>query len=402
MKKFKRLIFVVVGLLILSSFLVGCSESKGLKENSDLESSEREYQLPDIINFATREVGTSVHASTVALSPSLEKELGSKIRILPLTQTEQIELSKSNKIDIFMTGGAIFNDVLGLGNTAKQGLGPQSDLRLIWAGVPTYSGACAVATESSGIKLPADVKGKKVGWAAADTNMCNAIKGYLAFANLTVEDVTLVKFSDAADVYEAGIQGKIDFWSGNHSGPKFYEAEASKNGLYIIPYDLEDKEGWSRFLEYNPNYFPGYVTSGAGFSGRDKVESAMYSLPTVLVREGVVDDQLVYCICEGMYNVVDKVAEGYDPVLAMKVESMLQPGAVINAPFHPAAIEFFKDKGLWTSELEEANLGKLKQVNEAKKLWDSFIEDFKAKEKDGQKADIEDEWKETFKREVGF
>ena len=184
-----------------------------------------------------------------------------------------------------------------------------------------------------------------------------------------------MEFGSVSAAYEAGVQGKVDVWAGNHSGPQFYEAEASPFGCYLIPFDLDDEEGWSRFLAYNPNYFAGYITTGAGLAGRDKVPGAKYSLPTIFVRETFVHDELVTAFCEAMYSVVDEVAEAYEPVASMKVENMMNPGLCVNAPLHTAAVEFFKGKGLWTDELEKENQAKIEQVDKAKERWDAYMEE---------------------------
>jgi len=363
---------------------------------------EPEFTMPDTIYFATRGVGTGVHASTIALSEPLQSALGIKLRIIPLDQNEQIQLSQTQKIDFFMTGGAIWNDVLGMGPSSRYGYGPQYDLRLVWAGIPEYSGTALVATETSGVKLPADVEGKRVAYVPSSAYNVNGVKGYLAFAGLTLDDVELVEFGSVSAAYEGGVQGKVDVWAGNHSGPQFYEAEASPFGCYLIPFDLADEEGWSRFLAHNPNYFPGYITTGAGLAGRDKVMGAKYSLPTIFVRETYVHDEVVSAFCEAMYSVVDEVAEGYEPVAAMKVANMLSPGVSVNAPLHPAAVKFFEDKGLWTDELGKANQAKIDQVNAAKQRWDDYMVEVDKRTLAGEEVNIEEEWKAIIEAEIGY
>ena len=148
MKRMSTIIVPIVSIFCLISFLLGPQMVQG----SD---------LPKTIYWAARSIGSGLHGVSVALTEALHKELGVKFRLVPGTSTEQIYMMRSGRVNVYATGGGNWFEPLGLAHCLTWSLGPQP-VRIIWSGLPNFAGGTALATKSSGIKVPADLKGKRV------------------------------------------------------------------------------------------------------------------------------------------------------------------------------------------------------------------------------------------------
>ena len=148
-----------------------------------------------------------------------------------------------------------------------------------------------------------------------------------------------------------------------------------------------------------PLLFRDYITEGAGVKPGEKIEGAKYAWPQVGVLDST-SDELVYALCDGIYKTIDKAAESYKPLQAMKVKRGIVPEAIVNAPFHRAAVKFFKDKGIWTPAMETANRKKLDQMRRAKERWDRYMSE--AEERGlKEKVNLKKEWTRIVHEEIG-
>ena len=109
--------------------------------------------------------------------------------------------------------------------------------------------------------------------------------------------------------------------------------------IKIIPWKEEDLEP---FLKTHP-YFGRYLYPANRFKGVD------YPVLTVdngiqLICDKDLDDALVYKLTKAAAENLDCVTKIYAPAKVITPEWM---ASKLGNPFHPGAIKYYKEKGLW-------------------------------------------------------
>src|SRR4030042_657238 len=119
------------------------------------------YKLPSPIFWATKDVGTGLYQTAATMANVLAPELGSKIRLIPGNDMEINVMMQQGRAHLACWGQDAFWSGTGLGIYAAPAFGPQPT-RILWPGIPAGSGGTIIATKTSGIKTPVDLKGKKL------------------------------------------------------------------------------------------------------------------------------------------------------------------------------------------------------------------------------------------------
>ena len=57
-----------------------------------------------------------------------------------------------------------------------------------------------------------------------------------------------------------------------------------------------------------------------------------------------------------------------------------------DAPFHPGAIKYLKEKGIWKPEHDKWNDGRIAHVKKVKKLWDECLDSIDKMDDKARKA----------------
>ena len=129
--------------------------------------------------------------------------------------------------------------------------GPQPITQLIMS---VSDGTSAMVTaRDAGIKTVADLKGRRVAWVKSAASLQNSIRGHLAFAGLTWDDVIKVEVPGYAASVQAVIDGQADAAYGTTNSAPFLKIEASPRGLRFLPLPHDDEAGWKRLLDVPPS-----------------------------------------------------------------------------------------------------------------------------------------------------
>ena len=361
----------------------------------------KQYKLPKTIYWACRYVGGSLYTIPATMAEKVGPALGVKIRLIPGNDVEMINMMRAGRANLATFAADNYWAAMGLAHYATFAMGPQP-LRLIWPGWPLGAGSTGLATKKSGIKTPADLKGKTlirvVGAAWSDLGL----RAQLAFAGLSYKDVKVVEVSSTGAEYKALAEGKGDYCTGSTTSPVTYEIAASPYGLTIVPFPFEDKEGWKRMRAIVPYYSPGWTEQGAGLKKGERVPTPIYPWPVTTTIQRQSPD-LVYAITKAIYDKMDAISKAYKPNLAMLPKRAIRPEATVMAPFHIGAIKFFKEVGLWTKELDKANKKKLTQLKKVNQLWKKFVEESEEKmAKTKKKINPLKAWPPLVAKEVGL
>lgn len=393
-KKFSWLLIIA---LIISSIMCGCSNQtsgKNLSESSESNEkiSGKDGALTEQMAWSTFGVGSSTYVQTAGIADALTTKYGLKIRILPSdTSVGRIQGILNHEVDYTVTADGAYFASYGLYDFANLDLGPSKDLRALLA---RPGSTTAVTTKKSGIITPEDFKGTRLAWIPGSTSVNIKAVACLAYAGLTLDDVTRV----IAPSYKAAVDlvknGEADWMIGQVTAAHWHELESMGLGVKFIEFPAKNKEGWERLQKVTPWLYPGIAKEGVGFNKPIEVPNYVNPLIVTTTEKSV----------EEVYNLTKAIDESYDlykdidPLMpGWKVE--LSSQFPVQCPYHEGAIKYFKEKGLWTEEHENWNKNYLEELEKVSEAWKTFKE--RAKEEKIEDKEIHDAWIKVLKEVLG-
>ncbi len=221
-------------------------------------------------------------------------------------------------------------------------MGPQS-VRTVWIEGPVYLGASVRG--NSGIKTAADLKGKKIPQSTTHDTLNNYVDAVLAFGGLTRNDVVNVKVTDFVSMKQSILDGHLDMAMQTEVDAKAYELEGSPGGIYWLPFPATDTAGWDRFHKINPTFFPYTITEGAGVSTQKPAQMLMYRY-VIDVYDDTPDD-FVYWFVRLMHFSYETYKKNQVHLVTYTIDAATNLDEMF-APYHPAAIQYFRDALYWT------------------------------------------------------
>ncbi|OLB99033.1 MAG: hypothetical protein AUH30_06500 [Candidatus Rokubacteria bacterium 13_1_40CM_68_15] len=308
-------------------------------------------QLPKQVTLATNPPGTTYYSVASGLAKVISAHAGYQMVVqpytgtstmLPLLNTGEVDFGLVNAVDM---GLAYRGPSLKIGGRNPFPHAP--NLRLVMRGSPLLVGL--LVKKDSPIKTVHDVKGKRLtGEYPAHLAVWYNMFGHLASAGLTWNDVKVVPVPAVNDGVDALMQGRADATEHALNSAKTKEADASV-GVRFVSIDCSP-EGEKRLRTAVPGYYPRWVKKGEGtgvvedtcFIAYDSHLAAGKSLP----------DAVVEVALKALWEHEGELA----PVHPMLKEWTRERGvgSDVTIPYHPAAVRFFKERGLWKPEMEQA------------------------------------------------
>ncbi len=245
---------------------------------------------------------------------------------------ENLNLLQEGKGEIaFVLGDAVALAVAG--NTEAGFAAPLDKLRTVAAIYPNY--VQIVASQESGIKTLADLKGKRlsVGAPASGTEL-NA-RAILAAAGLKYEDLGKVEYLPFAESVELMKNRQLDatLQSAGLGVASIRDLATSVPITVVeVPADVIAAVG--------APYQAGTIPAGTYEGQNADVSTA--AVQNFLVTHADVSDDVVYGMTKALFENLDAMAAAHAAAKAIKLE-----GAAANppAPLHPGAERYFKEAG---------------------------------------------------------
>jgi TRAP transporter TAXI family solute receptor len=318
-------------------------------------------ETPKLLSCTTYSVGSTGYATSMGLMEAIKKNEGIKVKVVPAgTDKAKIMPLKNGMMQLSLfTGAGQYYALMGLGDFAAKDWGPQP-LRLVF-GCPEGSIAGMMVREDSGIKTLADLKGKKIAIIPASP-ACKALhEGYLAFAGLGLDDVTVVPVSSWGAAWKAVIDGSADTAHCLVASSKAVELAASPHGIRWLPAPSEDKEGWAKLNKFCPYLRPYKATKGAGVSPEKPAQVASYYYGLIAYPD--LDEDVVYKLTKGIWNGYDIYSPMHPSLKLWTQKGALETDRFLSA-YHPGAVKFFKEVGVWTPAHEKRQAELLAQEQE--------------------------------------
>ncbi|MFO8053872.1 MAG: TAXI family TRAP transporter solute-binding subunit [Bacteroidales bacterium] len=343
----------------------------------------------DQVTITSYSSGSMAYSFSAGISEAVNEVKGIRSRIIPGgNDFARVMPMREGEVEMtIFTGGTGFFVSRGAEDFSLEDWGPLP-LRVAWRGADLYVGCYTQG--NSDIKTVEDLKGKKTARIQGSPTINNINKGFVAFAGYDPEkDASYKSFPGHSDAASGLIDGAIDFYNFGTTGDKPLELASSPKGIRWINLDCDDDEAWDRLREYAPWPVPGKATRGAGLSEDNPVCTLKYPYNFWTLSD--VSDEIVYEYAEGIWEGYEIYKDMHDELPYWDHEAAVDPTGN-PVPFHDGLVQFFKDKGVWTEEMEEWQQKKVEREEARLELWDKAVEEAREKGIDFDS----DEWKQMW------
>jgi len=204
-------------------------------------------------------------------------------------------------------------------------------------------------SKESPIQTVADLKGRRV---PSDYPGIPAIRriieGALATAGLTYNDVVRVPVSDLQAGAQAFLEGRTEAVWHSVGSPAVEEANARHGtGIRFISI-VATPEAARRLADIYPGSYPGLVKAG---SATGVVKDVYLSTNDIYLAGGkALSDEAAYEVARLLWEKNQDLGASHRSLQEWTRERMASPQVFI--PYHSGAVRFYKEKGLWTPEME--------------------------------------------------
>ena len=321
--------------------------------------------LPKDISWTAYESGSSGYAQSVGLGNMLKKKYDVDLHIIPghsdVSRQTPLQAGQSK---VRACGVAAYFSQEGVLMFAERAWGPQRVVNL-FNNIGTNGQQLAVS-EASGIKKPSDLKGKRVIFVRGAAALNRNTEAMLAFAGLTWNDVQKIEVPGWGQSVQAVINGQADAVWGSTVSSSYARLINSPQGLFLPPLAHSDEAGWKRARELAPWWGKSTVKSvAAGYKHTTPYEGNNYPYPIFIATADTPND-LAYGLTKAVMENYDEIKEAGPSMGGYRLSEQNLKWVL---PYHPGAIGYFKEKGLWKAEHDTHNAALLKRQDVLAGAW---------------------------------
>ena len=307
--------------------------------------------LPRAVTIGTNPPGTAYYAVASAIAKVVSQASGMQMSaqphsgtstMLPLLNTGEMEFGIINAVDISM---AYRGPAYKIGG--RNPFQPTPNVRVVQRGSPLMVGL--LVRKDSPIKTVHDVKGKRMtGEYPAHLAVWYNMFGHLASGGLTWSDVKVVPVPAVNDGVDALTQGRADVTQHALGAAKTKEADTSI-GVRHVSSDCTP-EGQARLKKAVPGYYGRVVKAGTATAVVE--DTCFVAYDTYLVTSKSVPDNVVEAALKAIWDRVEELHPVHPILKEWTRERFVDPEPTI--PYHPGAIRYYKEKGVWSAAMDQA------------------------------------------------
>lgn len=316
--------------------------------------------LPKSVNIGSNPSGTLFYSLTSGVAATISEHAPFKAEPAPysgsstflplLNEGRELDFGINNAVDMAMAyQGA---DKLKIGG--RNPFTNTPNVRLVVRG-----GAMTVGfhvPKSSNIHHVRDLKGRKVaGEYPAHLAVWYNGFGSLASCGMTWADVDVVPVPAVNDGIDALKDGRVMAAIHAVGSGKVREADAAI-GVRMISI-CDDAQAKQRLSKSVPGYYASRLKAGSTAGITEDVSAVSYDV--YLTTHKKLSNRVVYEAVKALWN-GQKTLFAKHPILK-RWKSNRFASTEVTLPYHPGAIEFYKEKGVWTSAMDKTQQQLLRQ-----------------------------------------
>ncbi len=302
--------------------------------------------LPSTLKIGTSTVGGAYYIVGMALAEVLEKEFGIPVSAAPTEgSTENIRLLEKRELDLAIIAvNTAYPAFRGMLKWEKK-----MDFLRSLIGLYEHPSPFVTLTKS-GIKNFSDLRGKRVGVGASRATWDPISKPIFECEGIKWEEIKPV-YGSHSDLATQLKDGMIDAYNsmaypgGSKASPALTELFATRSDVILIKHSDKIKD-IGKYAEWMN---PAVVLPGAPGVKKQEWPNGFPCVniggPAIMARADM-NDELVYLITKTIYQNLANLAKK-TPYWEFPLKD---PGNLVRAkgvPFHPSAIRFLKEVGLW-------------------------------------------------------
>ena len=308
-------------------------------------------KLPRSLTVGSNPPGTVFYALASGLAKAVSEATPMQMAVQPYTGTSTfLPLLNSGELD-FGINNAV-DMALSYQGPERLKIGERNpfvhipDVRLVMRGSPLLVGL--LVRKDSPLKTIHEIKGKRVaGEYPAQLAVWYNMYGQLASAGLAWKDLKVVAVPAANEGVDALVQGRVDVAMHALNSAKVREADASV-GVRHLSLDCS-AEGEKRLRQAVPGYYPRLVKGGAALAVIEDTCFIAYDI--YLTSHKAAPDAVVAAVVKAVWDNIEKLPPLHPGFKEWTRERMVDSDVTI--PYHPAALQFFKEKNLWSAKVDE-------------------------------------------------
>lgn len=281
---------------------------------------------------ATSQMGRAISATVTELSPlsMRPQEMANTADYMPLVNAGEIDFGISNVVQLWYA----YN---GAGMSAGQ---PAPNLRAVTIMQPFRNGL--QVRNDSDIRAVEDLRGLRVPRFPDASLGDHVMRAYLANGGLTYDDVVAVPVPNFPRMWDSFREGSTDAVIDVPGSANSRELDAAVGGIRFVSFNDGD-EAQAAMNEWLPQAFLMEIGPDSGLPGffePVKVNAFTYTF----FANADVSEDWVYEVAKAMYE-GEQALLATGPVWAGLDRS--QFAADVEVPFHPGAIRFYREAGIW-------------------------------------------------------
>lgn len=302
--------------------------------------------LPKTIVFGANPPGSLFYAMAAGLAKVISAHTPMKVEVFPQGGTVWYPMMETGHVHFGINvPGDILTAYKGEAIYKKPTQGKGFSLRTLMLGTPLQLGL--VVPGDSDIKTLKDIKGKRipVDYGAFYSSTLTAL-ALLANAGLTPKDVKGLKVTTYVAGMRAVIEGRAHLALGSVRSGIVEELKAARGARYL-PIDTSP-EAVKRMQKVHPGYYPIKVKPGpAGITE----EITIMAKDITLIAPTQLPEDVAYHITKALWENHKELAPIHPRLKIWTPDRFASTRAVV--PYHPGSIKLYKEKGVWTKELEK-------------------------------------------------
>ena len=346
-----------------------------------------DVNLPKQISWTAYGTTSSGYAQSVGIGQMLKKNYGVGLRIIPgKNDVSRMVPLRSGQSDICACGIAAYFAQEGAYFFGTRKWGPMK-IKNLFNNIGDV-GYQLVAAGDAGIKVPSDLKGKRVTWVKGAPALNLNASAHLAWAGLTWDDVKKVVVPGWKQSAEAVINGQADATYGSTVSGAYNKLAASPRGLFWTAFPADNKEAWDRARKVAPWWSPVTVkkaiASDKNTTGKSPWPGNVQPYPIFVAVEKASDD-LAYGLTKAVMTKYDEYKDAHPAMNGYLID---RQNLTWVFPYHKGAIKYFKEAGVWGDKEEAHNQNLLKRQGVLADAWTAHV----AASKDKSDEDFAKGW----------